>query len=142
MNGTLPPGEGKYPQPTVYFNSDPDSPLGSYSFHFKITGPTGQTWTPTLLDNPGKFEVSVFQHGQKIEDVDKLVASPDAYEIRVKALSAENVGETVSLGISYKPTWSDASSLLLINGRNDDLKWEGSELAETVVIKQIEVPQN
>lgn len=141
-NGTPLPGERKYPQPTVYFNSDPDSPLGSYSFHFKITGPTGQTWTPTLLDNPGKFEVSVFQHGQKIEDADKLVASPDVYEIRVKALSAENVGETVSLGISYKPTWSDASSLLLINGRNDDLKWEGSKLAETVVIKQIEVPQN
>ena len=57
-------------------------------------------------------------------------------------MSAENVGDTVSLGISYKPTWSEASSLLLINGLTNDLKWEESTLAETIVIKQIEIPQN
>lgn len=141
-NGTSLPGGGKYPQPTVWFNSDPDSPLGSYSFSFKMTGPTGQKWTPTLLNNPGKFKVSVYQNGTEITDADKWVASPDAYEIRVRAVSAENVGDTVSLGISYKPTWSEASSLLLINGLTNDLKWEESTLAETIVIKQIEIPQN
>ena len=141
-NGTSLPGGGKYPQPTVWFNSDPDSPLGSYSFSFKMTGPTGQKWTPTLLNNPGKFKVSVYQNGTEIADADKWVASPDAYEIRVRAVSAENVGDTVSLGISYKPTWSEASSLLLINGLTNDLKWEESTLAETIVIKQIEIPQN
>lgn len=107
-----------------------------------MTGPTGQKWTPTLLNNPGKFKVSVYQNGTEITDADKWVASPDAYEIRVRAVSAENVGDTVSLGISYKPTWSEASSLLLINGLTNDLKWEESTLAETIVIKQIEIPQN
>ena len=136
----LPEG-GKYPQPTVWYNSDLDSPEGSYSFSFKMTGPTGQAWTPTLLDNPGKFEVAVFQNGQKIE-TDRMVASPDAYQIRVKALDGANVNETVSLGISYVPTWSNERSLLLINGLTDDLKWEGSRFAEMIVIKQIEVPKN
>ena len=105
-----------------------------------MTGPTGQKWTPTLFDNP-KFKVSVYQNGTEITEADKWVASPDAYEIRVSALSAENVGETVSLGISYIPTWSNESSLLLINGLTNDLKWEGSRLAETIVITQVEVPQ-
>lgn len=136
----LPEG-GKYPQPTVWYNSDLNSPEGSYSFSFKMTGPTGQTWTPTLFDNPGKFEVSIFQNGQKIE-TEKMVASPEAYQIQVKALDVANVGETVSLGISYVPTWSSESSLLLINGLTDDLKWEGSRFAEMIVIKQIEVPKN
>lgn len=139
--GTPPPAGGKYLQPTVYFNSDETSALGSYSFNFKMIGPTGQTWTPTLFDNPGKFEVLVYQKGTQITDADKWVASPDAYEIRVRAVSAENVGETVSLGISYIPTWSTESSLLLINGLTNDLKWEGSTLAETIVIQQVEVPQ-
>lgn len=71
-----------------------------------------------------------------------MVASPDAYQIRVKALDGANVGETVSLGISYVPTWSNESSLLLINGLTDDLKWEGSRFAEMIVIRQIEVPKN
>ena len=140
FDGSLPPVGDKYPQPTVYFNPGENSPLGSYSFSFKMTGPTGQKWTPTLFDNP-KFKVSVYQNGTEITDADKWVASPDAYEIRVRALSAENVGETVSLGISYIPTWSTESSLLLINGLTNDLKWEGSRLAETIVITQVEVPQ-
>ena len=52
------------------------------------------------------------------------VASPEAYEIRVRALSAENVGETVSLGISYRPSWlgDDETSMLLINGLTGNLK--------------------
>lgn len=140
FDGSLPPVGDKYPQPTVYFNPGENSPLGSYSFSFKMTGPTGQKWTPTLFDNP-KFKVSVYQNGTEITDADKWVASPDAYEIRVRALSAENVGETVSLGISYIPTWSTESSLLLINGLTNDLKWEDSRFAETIVITQVEVPQ-
>lgn len=139
---SLPEG-GKYPQPEVYYNSDKTSALGSYSFSFKMTVPTGQKWIPTLLDNPGKFEVSVYQNGTEITDAAMWVASPEAYEIRVRALSAENVGETVSLGISYRPSWlgEDETSMLLINGLTGNLKWEGSTLAETIVIRQVEVPQ-
>ncbi len=142
VGSSLPEG-GKYPQPEVYYNPDKTSALGSYSFSFKMTAPTGQKWTPTLLDNPGKFEVSVYQNETEITDADMWVASPEAYEIRVRALSAENVGETVSLGISYRPSWlgDDETSMLLINGLTGNLKWEGSTLAETIVIRQVEVPQ-
>lgn len=139
FDGTQPPAGGQYPQPTVYFNSVATSATGSYSFSFKMTGPTGQKWTPTL-DNPD-FAVSVYQNGTEITDADKRVASPDAYEIRVRALKFDNIGATVSLGISYIPTWSTESSLLLINGLTNNLKWEGSTLAETIVIQQVEVPQ-
>ena len=135
---SLPEGD-KYPQPTVCFNSDETSATGSYSFSFKMTGPTGQKWTPTL-DNPD-FAVSVYQNGTEITDANKWVASLDAYEIRVRALKFDNIGATVSLGISYIPTWSSESSLLLINGLTNNLKWEDSTLAETIVIKQVEVPQ-
>ena len=142
VGSSLPEG-GKYPQPEVYYNPDKTSALGSYSFSFKMTAPAGQKWTPTLLDNPGKFEVSVYQNETEITDADMWVASPEAYEIRVRALSAENVGETVSLGISYRPSWlgDDETSMLLINGLTGNLKWEGSTLAETIVIRQVEVPQ-
>lgn len=143
FDGSLPPAGGKYPQPTVYFNPDEKSTAGSYSFSFKMTAPTGQKWIPTLLENPGKFKVSVYQNGTEITDADMWVASPDTYEIRVRALSAENVGTTVTLVISYRPSWlgDDETSILLINGLTNDLKWEGSTLAETIVIKQVEVPQ-
>lgn len=141
FDGTQPPAGGQYPQPTVYFNSVATSATGSYSFSFKMTGPTGQKWTPTL-DNPD-FAVSVYQNGTEITDANKWVASPDAYEIRVRALKADNIGETVSLGISYRPSWlgENETLMLLINGLTNNLKWEGSTLAETIVIQQVEVPQ-
>ena len=140
-SSSLPEEGDKYPQPTVYFNSDKTSATGSYSFSFKMTGPTGQKWTPTL-DNPD-FAVSVYQNGTEITDANKWVASPDAYEIRVRALKADNIGETVSLGISYRPSWlgENETLMLLINGLTNNLKWEGSRLAETIVITQVEVPQ-
>ena len=140
-SSSLPEESDKYPQPTVYFNSDKTSATGSYSFSFKMTGPTGQKWTPTL-DNPD-FAVSVYQNGTEITDANKWVASPDAYEIRVRALKADNIGETVSLGISYRPSWlgENETLMLLINGLTNNLKWEGSRLAETIVITQVEVPQ-
>lgn len=153
-NGSPLEGGNKYPQPTVRYNPDVTSEEGSYTFRFMITGPTGQKWTPTLvgdgLATQEHFQVKVYQvlsDGNKdyiydnVEnpDNDKLVASPDPYYITVKALKNENVDKEVGIGIAYDRSWSTAgSSLLLINGLTGELKWEGSENAEVIMIKQVQ----
>ncbi len=127
--------ELSYEQPTVYYNSDPSSTNGSYFFRFTITGPTGQEWTPTLLDaTTADFEVTVLQGGVVVEP--PYVADPDeSYEIQVRALNSANVGKTVQLAIAFTPSWDQTggSSLLLINS---DRKWEGSSYTDRVVIRQ------
>lgn len=146
-------GGNKYPQPTVSYDPN-NNETSNYTFKFAITGPTGQKWTPTLvgdgLATQEHFQVKVYQvlsDGNKdyiydnVEnpDNDKLVASPDPYYITVKALKNENVDKEVGIGITYDRSWSTAgSSLLLINGLIGELKWEGSENAEVIMIKQVQ----
>jgi len=70
-----------------------------------------------------------FASGQK-----KETSSPDG---------EGQVNKTVGLGIAYTPALlPDNTSLLLINGLTNDLKWQGSTLAETIVIKQVDIPKN
>lgn len=65
---------------------------------------------------------------------DYLTSSPDG---------EGQVNKTVGLGIAYTPALlPDNTSLLLINGLTNDLKWQGSTLAETIVIKQVDIPKN
>lgn len=139
----------KYPQPTIWYNSDASSEEGSYTFQFNIAGPTGQEWTPVLggvMGTTDNYEIKVYQLAdgtrRYITAQDELVADPaNPYYIRVRALKAENVDKTVGLGIAYAREWSqDGSALLLINGLTHDLKWEGTEVAEYVVLKQIDIP--
>lgn len=140
-DGSTPGEGGVYSQPEVWYNSDPDSDRGSYSFSFSMSAPDGQKWTPTLLDaTAADFEVTVYQNGT-IVDPANYVASPSPYQIKVKALKPENVGKTVSLGIAYSPSWDpEGSSLLLINGQSNSLKWAGSTTPEAIVIKQTDIP--
>lgn len=136
------PGEGgMYPQPTVWYNNDPVSDQGSYSFTFKMSAPDGQKWTPTLLDaTPADFEVTVYQNGAMV-DPGNYVASSSPYQIKVKALKPGNVDKDVSLSIAYSPSWDpEGTSPLLINGQSGSLKWEGSTVPEAIVIKQTDVP--
>lgn len=150
-NGTTLEGAAKYPQPTVYVNPAGISDEGSYTFRFEITGPTGQQWTPTLVGAEAtlaNFEVQVYQilpDGSKnyIENAAGRVASSDPYYITVKAKDANNVGGEVGLGIAYDRSWStDGSALLLINGLTGNLKWDGSSVAEVIMIRQVEVPES
>lgn len=150
-NGATLEGNATYEQPTVWCNINEDSDEGSYTFQFKITGPTGQKWTPTLVGALGtsdNFEVKVYQilpDGSKnyIDNSNDYVASKDPYYIMVKAKNANNVDKEVGLGIAYERDWSsDGSALLLINGLTGSTKWEGSTVAEVVMIKQIEVPES
>lgn len=143
-------GTAQYSQPTVWRNNDPDSDEGSYTFRFNIRGPAGQKWAPTLVGTLGtadNFELKVYQvqpDGSKkyIESADDYTASSEPYYITVKALNGANVDKEVGLGIAYTRDWSpDGSALLLINGLTGNTKWTGSDIAEVVMIRQIEVPQ-
>lgn len=148
-DGTQPGPDGKYPQPTVWYNGDAESSEGRYAFYFNIYGPEGQTWTPTLLDaTQDDFDVLVYkyvngsQQGELVllEDASSYVA-PGEYQIVVRALKSGNVGRTVKLGVSYAPTYDPGgSALMLINGSPDALKWEGSTEPEAIVILQTERP--
>ena len=156
VDGTSLPESGKYPQPTVHYNQDENSDAGSYWFEFKIWAPAGknEVWKPVLYTrNPQNFAVEVYQGGQKVPTVNgSYPTSSEPYRIRVKALKNEyltsaqdgtQVNKTVGLGIAYTPALlPNENRLLLINGRTGSLKWEGSELAETIVIKQVDIPQN
>lgn len=152
-DGSTPPESGKYPQPEVWYSNDENE--GKYTFKFQITGPENQKWTPTLvgaLGTSNNFAVKVYQ-GQTPTDPDdylydntrtgnnndRLVASPDPYYITVKALSPDNEDKEVGLAISYDRSWNpDGSAMLLINGLTNNLKWEGSNVAEVIMIKQTE----
>ena len=162
-DGSTLTGNEKYPQPEVWYSATDE---GSYTFKFQITGPTGQKWTPTLVDGTqADFRVRVYQlstdgnstktylYSNHPDDplvkpetetdkmADRLVASSEPYYITVSALNADNVDDEVGLAISYDRSWStDGSQLLLINGLTNNLKWTGSEIAEVIVIKQTEAP--
>lgn len=149
---TLDGPNAQYDQPEIYYSTTDG---GSYTFQFRITGPSGQKWTPTLvgtLGTPEHFAVKVYQgsvpavpegylydNTRENNNNDLLVASPDPYYITVKALEPENEGKEVGLAISYDRSWStEGSALLLINGLTDNLKWKGSTIAEVIMIKQTE----
>ncbi len=154
-NGTSLGTNEKYPQPTVWYNSDETSEAGTYTFRFSITGPAGQKWSPVRLDRGSEtyFEIKVYQLADdnvtKVwKGSDECIASPKPYYIVIRAKQHDNVdtpekqGTRLNLGISYDRTWHpDGSKLLLINGLTHKLSWEGSLVAEYVVIKQIDVPE-
>lgn len=142
----------QYKQPEVWYSTTDE---GSYTFQFRITGPTNQHWTPTLVGTLGTsehFAVKVYQgskpatpegylydNTRENNNNNLLVASPNPYYITVKALKSENENKEVGLAISYDRDWSSAgSALLLINGLTGNLKWAGSDVAEVIMIKQTE----
>lgn len=160
-----PGANGKYPQPTVWHNTDPDSDEGSYTFLFRIWNPKGLRWNPVMDGATTEdFEIRVYQmeNGTRVwkdydnrtetkeddcvvpDDVNAPVVGEERrkFYIRVRALKSGNVNEEMSLGISYDRSWNPGvgSSLLLINGLTHTLKWEGSEFAEYVVIRQVDIP--
>ncbi len=160
-----PEGGKKFPQPTVWFNSDANSEAGSYTFRFDIRGPVDLPWIP-VMDNATSddFEIEVYQEnldGSKVvkyrSGTDPDTGSPYANEcradadnpfyIKIRPLKFDNMGKTMGLGIAYREAWlpDDAtnlahSPLLLINGLTSSLSYEGSSYAEFVVIQQVAAP--
>lgn len=129
--------------PKVYYNGDPDAKEGTFSINFSIEGPTGQLWTPTLLNATEEdYEISVSQNESPVNPPYRESDVP--YKITVRALRPGNVGKTLEFAISYTPQWDPAgTSLLMINGSSeDDLNWPVPEGTENptykIVIEQVE----
>lgn len=130
-----------YALPTVHYNGDPAAQEGTFSINFKISGPVGQVWTPTLLNaTDADYQITVTQNGSPVAA--PYLASADPYEITIRALRPDNVGKTLELAISYTPQWDPAgTSLLMINGSSEvGLYWPVPEGTENptykIVIKQ------
>lgn len=125
-----------YPQPTVYHNPvNPEE--GSFAVQFSLTAPVGQRFQPTLDRGTTAFTVKVFQDGREITDSNEWIASDKPYIIRVYAERPENVGEKCRLSITYFPEWLPEAQYLLINGRQNNLAYEGSPDPEHIDIVQI-----
>ena len=113
-----------YARPTVHYNGDPAAQEGTFSINFKISGPVGQVWTPTLLNaTDADYKITVTQNGSPVAA--PYLASADPYEITIRALRPDNVGKMPEFAISYTPQWDPTgTSLLMINGDSeDDLTW-------------------
>lgn len=128
--------------PKVYYNGDPDAKEGTFSINFSIEGPTGQLWTPTLLNATEEdYEISVSQNGSPVNPPYRESDVP--YEITVRALRPDNVGKMPEFAISYTPQWDPAgTSLLMINGSSEvGLYWPVPEGTENptykIVIEQV-----
>ena len=108
-----------YDPPTVYYNGDPAAQEGTFSINFKISGPVGQVWTPTLLNaTDADYQITVTQNGSTVAA--PYLASAVPYEITIRALRPDNVGKTLEFAISYTPQWDPTgTSLLMINGNSE-----------------------
>lgn len=113
-----------YARPTVHYNGDPAAQEGTFSINFKISGPVGQVWTPTLLNaTDADYQITVTQNGSPVAA--PYLASADPYIITIRALRPDNVGKTLEFAISYTPQWDPTgTSLLMINGNSEsELRW-------------------
>ena len=113
-----------YARPTVHYNGDPAAQEGTFSINFKISGPVGQVWTPTLLNaTDADYQITVTQNGSPVAA--PYLASADPYGITIRALRPDNVGKTLEFAISYTPQWDPTgTSLLMINGNSEsELRW-------------------
>ena len=129
--------------PKVYYNGDPDAKEGTFSINFSIEGPTGQLWTPTLLNaTDADYQITVTQNGSPVAA--PYLASADPYGITIRALRPDNVGKMPEFAISYTPQWDPSgTSLLMINGNSEsELHWPvpAGTLNPTykIVIEQVE----
>ena len=113
-----------YARPTVHYNGDPAAQEGTFSINFKISGPVGQVWTPTLLNaTDADYQITVTQNGSTVAA--PYLASAVPYGITIRALRPDNVGKTLEFAISYTPQWDPTgTSLLMINGNSEsELRW-------------------
>ena len=75
-----------YDLPSVHYNGDPAAQEGTFSINFKISGPVGQVWTPTLLNaTDADYQITVTQNGSPVAA--PYLASADPYEITIRAES-------------------------------------------------------
>lgn len=138
----LPTAENPAPTPDSYPVMSLDRPFEAY---FQMQYPSGQTWTPTIVDiieaegslsNPSHFdyEVEVLSSNDGFTTIlapENYLADEDPqhyFMIRVTPKQQANVGTKVVLGITYSAlggfTYTD---YLLINGSQARLFWPADD---------------
>lgn len=120
--------ESEYYLPTVRYNANSEE--GAAVFYFKMTGPEGITWKPTIFANEDDFEVRVYKvtgtdstTGKPILDSEQttgdIVAEGSTfYAVKVVAMkpTVATDYESVRLGITHAPQWNEEKpNLLIIN---------------------------
>lgn len=113
--------------PTMRYTNGTEE--GAFVGYFKMTGPEGLTWQPTLTKGV-RFSLAVYKVNEKDNGTFTLAAeqslppiAADAnqwYAIKVIALEPMDITNTanneVSLGITYAPKWDEgATDFLFIN---------------------------
>lgn len=134
----LPAAENPEPTPDSYPVMSLDRPFEAY---FQMLYPSGQTWTPTIVDlieaegalsNPSHFDYDIEVLSSSdgftaVIDPENYVANEDPqhyYMIRVIPKQQANVGTKVVLGITYHALGGfDYTDYLLINGSQARLFW-------------------
>lgn len=133
--------------PTIYYYSadvpdhfvanDPSS-AGTCSFFFQMSAPSGQWWTPTLMNAATtQYSLTVYDNtDKKVYDNDPndpmhtaaIEAGPNFYRIVVRVLDPDVSlsGNFVMLGINT-PSWLGDNQLLLINKTDTGLYWPTNE---------------
>ncbi|MBQ7787747.1 MAG: hypothetical protein IJ378_06250 [Alistipes sp.] len=123
--------ENEYYLPTVQYNANSEE--GAAVFYFKMTGPEGITWKPTIFANEDDFEVRVYKvgtdstTGKPILDSEQttgdIVAEGSTfYAVKVVAMkpTVATDYESVRLGITHAPQWNEEKpNLLIINPKSN-----------------------
>ena len=120
--------------PTISYTGDNED--GAAVFFFKMDGPTGITWKPTLLnvsadhyetrvyevvptDSESIANMTTYRLGTELITGDIIANEDKMYAIKVVALDAEahnSRTEPIKLGITHAPQWNeDMDNLLVIN---------------------------
>lgn len=122
--------ESEYYLPTVQYTANSEE--GAAVFYFKMTGPEGITWKPTIFANEDDFEVRVYKvtdttTGKPILDPEQttgdIVAEGSTYyAVKVVAMKPTVATDykSVRLGITHAPQWNEEKpNLLIINPKSN-----------------------
>ena len=134
--------------PTMRYTNGTEE--GAFVGYFKMTGPEGLTWQPTLTKGV-RFSLAVYKVNENNNGTFTLAAeqslppiAADAnqwYAIKVIALEPMDITNTanneVSLGITYAPKWDEgATDFLFINqGSGDDTYYWAGNQSSTFLLK-------
>ena len=134
--------------PTMRYTNGTEE--GAFVGYFKMTGPEGLTWQPTLTKGV-RFSLAVYKVNENDNGTFTLAAeqslppiAADAnqwYAIKVIALEPMDITNTanneVSLGITYAPKWDEgATDFLFINqGSGDDTYYWAGNQSSTFLLK-------
>lgn len=118
--------ENEYYLPTVRYNANSEE--GAAVFYFKMTGPEGITWKPTIFANEDDFEVRVYKVTDTTTDKpildseqttgDIVAEGSTYYAVKVVAMKPTVATDykSVRLGITHAPQWNEEKpNLLIIN---------------------------